>query len=218
MFIYYFKLICQFFAKSTGKILYIIILRPKFIGFFKDLITICYSGWLSAQFKKVGRDVKCSFPVYLRGPEYLAIGNDFFSLARLRIEAYDNYLGETFTPEIIIGNNVKINFDCHIGCINKILIGDNVLIASKVFITDHYHGSSDNISNSSPALRGLFSKGPVIIEENVWIGEGVAIMPNVTIGKNSIIGANAVVTKSIPSNSIVGGVPAVIIKRVEDIN
>lgn len=46
-------------------------------------------------------------------------------------------------------------------------------------------------------MRPLFSKGEVIIEDNVWIGEGVAVMPNVTIGKNSIIGANSVVTKSI---------------------
>jgi acetyltransferase-like isoleucine patch superfamily enzyme len=54
----------------------------------------------------------------------------------------------------------------------------------------------------------------VIIEDNVWIGEGVAIMPNVTIGANSIIGANSVVTKDIPKNSVVAGNPASVIKNI----
>jgi acetyltransferase-like isoleucine patch superfamily enzyme len=54
-----------------------------------------------------------------------------------------------------------------------------------------------------------------VIEDNVWIGESVVILPGVTIGKNSIIGANAVVTKSIPENSIAGGNPARIIKKIE---
>ena len=65
-----------------------------------------------------------------------------------------------------------------------------------------------------PSLRKLYSKGPVIIEDNVWIGEGVAILPNVIIGENSIIGANAVVTKDIPRNSVVGGNPAKIIRTL----
>ena len=55
----------------------------------------------------------------------------------------------------------------------------------------------------------------MIIEDNVWIGEGVAIMPNVTIGANSIIGANSVVTKDIPKNSVVAGNPARVIKNID---
>ena len=54
----------------------------------------------------------------------------------------------------------------------------------------------------------------MIIKDNVWIGEGVAIMPNVRIGKNAIIGANAVVTKDVPENTVVGGNPAKIIKQL----
>jgi len=65
-----------------------------------------------------------------------------------------------------------------------------------------------------PALREVVSKGPVIIEDNVWIGEGVAIMPNLTIGKNSIIGANSVVTSTIPPNSVAAGIPARVIKTL----
>lgn len=59
-------------------------------------------------------------------------------IQRLRIEAHDFHNGVKFSPEIIIGDNVSINYDCHIGAINKIVIGNNVLLASKIFITDHF--------------------------------------------------------------------------------
>ena len=126
----------------------------------------------------------------MHGSKYIAIGDNFVALSGLWISAYDNYEGMQYNPQITIGNNVSLNFNCHIGCINKVSIGDNVLIASKVYITDHFHGEIEN-TLVMPTKRPLVSKGPVIIEENVWIGESVVILPNITIGKNSIIGANS---------------------------
>ena len=69
--------------------------------------------------------------------------------------------------------------------------------------------------NISPYCRPLISKGPVIIEDNVWIGEKVSIMPGVHIGFGAIIAANAVVTTDIPSYCVVGGIPAKIIKNMK---
>jgi acetyltransferase-like isoleucine patch superfamily enzyme len=150
------------------------------------------------------------------GSQYIQIGENFLSFAGLRIEAYDKHMGNIYTPKIIIGNDVSLNYDCHIGSINRITIGNNVLMASKIFITDHFHGDiNSNFLKTPPAKRIIFSKGPVIIEDNVWIGEGAAIMPNVKIGRNSIIGANAVVTNDIPPNCVAGGVPARVIRRLE---
>jgi len=109
---------------------------------------------------------------------------------------------------------VSVNFRCHIGVINEIRIGDNVLIGSNVLITDHSHGTTsyDDLAQA-PTQRNLYSKGPVIIEDNVWIGENVSILPNVRIGQNSVIGCNTVVSKSVPSYCVVYGNPNKIIQR-----
>lgn len=164
--------------------------------------------------KKAGTDCYFESSTILIGGKHISIGNSFVSRSRLRLEAHDKYGEQIFTPEITIGNNVQMLFDNHISAINKIVIGDNVLMASRILITDLSHGQTDRESlDSFPVDRPLYSKGPVIIEDNVWIGTGAAILPGVTIGKGSVIGANAVVTHDIPEYSIVGGNPARVIKE-----
>ena len=204
----------------------------KILDFFSYLIAFCmnrrlikllnyiknsiHSYYIAGVIKRVGSDFYIESPAIINGQKFISIGDNFSSFARLRLEAFDKHLSNSYTPQITIGDNVSINYDCHIGCINNITIGNNVLIASKVFITDHYHGNADKESvKLPPSCRKLISKGAVIIEDNVWIGENVSIMPNVTIGKNSIIGANSVVTKSMPANAVIAGIPAKIIKFIE---
>jgi acetyltransferase-like isoleucine patch superfamily enzyme len=171
--------------------------------------------WKVHEFKTSAINIFFQYPMYLHGGKYISIGENFNCGLRLRLEAFDEHLGFFFTPRITIGKNVSINHDCHIGAINEIIIEDGVLIASKVFITDHYHGeiTAEGIF-LPPSERKLFCKGSIKIEKNVWVGEGVVILPNVTIGQNTIIGANSVVTKDIPKNSVVGGNPARIIRTL----
>lgn len=107
-----------------------------------------------------------------------------------------------------------------IAACESITIGDNVLIASRVFISDHKHGSyngqSPSVPSDPPEKRQLCSS-PIVIEDNVWLGEGVAIMPGVKIGHGCVVGANSVVTKNLPEKTICVGVPAKIIKRYNEI-
>ncbi len=166
-------------------------------------------------FASIGENCKITSPYMILNPHCIAIGKNFTTLYNLRIEAWELYMGDRFTPTIVIGDNVCFNTDVHIGCINKVIIGNNVLIASRVYISDHSHGNIDaDTLKINPIERKLISKGSVIIEDNVWIGEGVCILPNVTIGANSIIGANAVVTKSCSPNSVLVGIPAKVIKNL----
>lgn len=165
------------------------------------------------KFKQVGVDSFIEYPFKINGSEYISIGNNTIIAGRIRIDALDSQLDQKFSPEIRIGSMVTINYDCHIGCVNKVIIEDNVLIAGKVYISDHSHGdTSYEMLKMPPAERKIISSGPVLIGRNVWIGESVCILPNVTIGHNSVIGANSVVTKDIPPFSIAVGIPARVIK------
>jgi acetyltransferase-like isoleucine patch superfamily enzyme len=166
--------------------------------------------------KAIGTNFNLGKDYQVHNPQYIEIGDNFIAGVRFRIEAWDSYYDQKFSPKIKIGNNVIFNTDIHIGCIDKIEIGKNCLFGSRIYITDHQHGGpTPEMLKIAPKDRPLSSKGPVIIKDNVWVGEGVAIMPNVTIGENSIIATNAVVTKDVPANCVVAGVPAKVIKIIK---
>lgn len=170
---------------------------------------------LIKSFKQAGNQFKISKDYSILNPQYISVGDKFSASVRFRMEAIDKYENQKFKPEIRIGNNVYFNTDIHIGCIDKIEIGDDCLFASRIYITDHDHGDTTYQSlQYPPAKRKLISKGPVIIKNNVWVGEGVAILSGVTIGENAIIATNSVVTKDVPPNSVVGGIPARVIKTI----
>jgi acetyltransferase-like isoleucine patch superfamily enzyme len=107
---------------------------------------------------------------------------------------------------LTIGNNCEMGDLTHIVALNKVLIGNNVLIASKCFISDTSHGQykGDNQDNpcSIPNNRPLVSSY-VRIGNNVWIGENAVILPGADIGDGCIIGANSVISKLIPKMCIV---------------
>ena len=189
-------------------------IQPIFLtNFIKKSINRFTTAYVSRSFKKFSKDSVLEADIYLRGAQYISIGKKCNIGKRGTITAWDNFAGNKFNPEIMIGNHVSIGSDCHITAINKIFIGNYVLTGTKITITDNSHGKfQSNYLIIPPELRDLHSEGPVYIEDNVWIGDKVTILPNVTIGKNSIIGANSVVTKNIPSNSLAVGSPAKVVK------
>jgi acetyltransferase-like isoleucine patch superfamily enzyme len=205
-------------------IIYFIQKITKLVSFFIDYRTynifvsitrIIYASWISSEFKYFGKNSKIFSIRSLIGGEYISIGDNTIIGTQTVITAWDSHGEYTFTPVINIGKNVSIGNDCHISAINNISIGDNVLMGMKVTITDNSHGTNtiDELT-IAPVYRKLHSNGPVIIEDGVWIGDKVTILPNIKIGRNSIIGANAVVTRDIPSNCIAAGVPAKVIKTI----
>lgn len=149
---------------------------------------------------------------FIRGFNNIKIGDHFAALRGLRIEAIAKQKNNT--PIISIGDYVSIGDYCHIAGSNSITIGNGVLIGSHVLITDHQHGKTGEQIDVMPEKRNLYSKGPVVIEDHVWIGDHVVIMPGVHIGNSSIIGANTVVTHDVPAHTVVAGTPARVIKNI----
>lgn len=181
-------------------------------------IDTLYSAWIGFEFKLFGEKSFVARNCTLRGGQYISIGKST-SIGRYGvITCWDSYRGKRYTPSICVGNNVSIGEYSHITAINSIVIGDNVLTGRRVTITDNSHGDNTwKDLNIPPIERDLFSKGPVIIEDNVWIGDKVSIMPGVVIGKGSVIAANSVVTRNVQPYSIVGGMPAKKLREVREI-
>ncbi len=112
--------------------------------------------------------------------------------------------------KVEIGNNVLLNSDVKIGGQMGVKIGNYVLVGYNVNIVSENHQYLDL---NLPIMKQGFFGGPIVIEDDVWIGANVVILPNITIGKGSVIGANAVVTKNVMPYTIVGGIPAKFIKN-----
>ena len=169
-----------------------------------------------SMFKKYGTGAHVVHPYYIYGQWNIEVGNHFTVGPNFWMEAIDYYGSQKFTPSIKIGDGFNAQRNCHIGAIDSITIGNGVLLGSNILITDHAHGdTSKEQNNIAPATRPLISKGPVVIGNNVWIGDNAVILPNVTLGDGCIVGAGAVVTKSFPAGSVIGGNPARLLKNVE---
>ncbi|GHV47417.1 putative lipopolysaccharide biosynthesis O-acetyl transferase WbbJ [Spirochaetia bacterium] len=153
------------------------------------------------------------YPIDIRGRKNIEFGKNFTAGYHCRIETYSS----SKSKALKIGKNVQINDFVHITASKSVYIGENTLIGSKVYISDTSHGSYkgdafDSDPFVAPQKRQL-SSSSVFIDDNVWIGEFVSILPGVRIGKSAIIGANAVVTKNIPDYCIAAGNPAHVLKK-----
>lgn len=114
-----------------------------------------------------------------------------------------------FGKNITFGKNVFLNTGCSFQDRGGIRIGDGSLLGMNVTIASLNHGLDLETRNTT-------YPSPVIIGDNVWIGSNATILPGVTIGNNSIVAAGAVVTKDVPENTVVAGVPAKVMKQIPD--
>lgn len=190
------------------------LLLSKKLNIFKQKY---YTIRISKEFAECGE--KCIIGHFRRlyGGKFITIGNDTKIGEDHILTAWDKISSYTFSPRIKIGNNCNIGEFCHITAVNSITIGNGVLTGRWVTITDNSHGNSTYEELQIPPLeRKVFSKGSVVIGDNVWIGDKATILPAVTIGKGSIIAANAVVSRDIPANVIAGGCPAKVIKQFKN--
>lgn len=150
------------------------------------------------------------------GARHISFGRGVFVERNLWLEAVTSYRSQRFDPRITIGDYVCFSDAVHISAISSITIGRHTLFGSKIYVSDHnhgiYRGELQSHPDEPPAHRLLGGGGPVVIGENVWIGDNSVIVGPASIGNGAIIGANSVVRGPVASNTIVAGAPAKPIK------
>lgn len=191
----------------------------------------------SATVRVLPRDIfdrlKAGEPVPMDDPGYQKISEEVdrtISLTRKLNTATDvdeirHYLGKIIGEEVdesttifppfhinvgkhtSLGRNVFINHACSFLDLGGITIEDEVLISANVSITSESHPVE-------PDRRKTLVPGEVVVKRNAWIGAGATILPDVTIGENSVVAAGAVVTKDVPANTVVAGVPAEVVRKL----
>ena len=145
-----------------------------------------------------------------RGSQILISGKGTIVVGEQTALKYNSCLSVN-EGQLQIGDNVHIGHNSIIVAREHISIGDDTLIAEHVTIRDQDH----KVEAGKVTAKNGFVTAPIIIGKNVWIGAKAVILKGVTIGDNAVIAAGAVVTQNVPSNMIVGGVPAKIIKSIE---
>ncbi|MBQ2884103.1 MAG: acetyltransferase [Alphaproteobacteria bacterium] len=178
----------------------------------------CQIAYWLLKSKIIDRKIRLlRFPNIIRGRMYIDFGEGLTTGINCRFDCFPGK--KTSSKKLVFGNNVQLNDYVHIVAMNSVKIGDNVLMASHIFISDNSHGSykgDDNDTNPNiPPIQREYTTAPVSIGDNTWIGEGVVIMPGVNIGKGCVIGAHSIVNKSIPDYSVAVGSPAKVVKKFD---
>lgn len=163
------------------------------------------------RFARFGDSSAIAFaPTEIFGEEYIEIGSGTLFGPRLTLSAGMSPGHVLAGPAVIIGDRCVIGMGMGIVGISSITIGNDVWTGHNVYITDFNHGYED--ITIPPGLQ-MSAPRPVVIDDGVWLGNGVTVVGGSRIGKNSVIGAGSVVTGSIPDYSVAVGNPARVIRQ-----
>lgn len=167
--------------------------------------------------KKIGSLCKLRLNGRVINGKYVSFGNNVEIEKNWIIAVYPEYANQ-FNPVrskggVYIGDKTYINRNLTIYCADTVAVGTNCLFGSNVLITDNNHGI--DLSTEIPFSKQPLSTEPVIIGDNCWIGESAKILKGGGLGANCIVAAGSIVTKKFPSNVMVAGIPARIVKQYD---
>lgn len=176
---------------------------------------------------RFGRKVMFKGTRYNIMPEAVVLFADGSRREDIELGEYVTLYGTIFSQshgKVIMGDNTRLGRGSIIRCVEKVIVGSYTAIADNVVITDNGSHPIDPVFRRKMKLDTLggdmrmwkhSEHAPIVIGENVWVGENSRIQRGVTIGDNAIIAAGAIVTKNVPANSIVAGIPAKVIKMID---
>lgn len=175
---------------------------------YTKLVTVANTWYYRNKLKKFGNNSYIIKPLVIAGHKNIVIHENVLISSQAWLAAYQQPGNAPCLLEI--GSGCQVGHFSHICATSEIVLEEEVLLADKVFISDHLHGYQD--INTPILKQPLVQKNKVRIGKGSWIGENVCIIGS-SIGQQSVIGANSVVTKDVPAYCIAAGNPARIIKR-----
>lgn len=186
-------------------------LFESIVGFWERFSVSIYTWLMKWRFAKWGKNSRLRHPATLHNPRFIDVGNG----VKIREHAWLNVNGirKDGRATLIIGDGTYVGRFVQINAIHDVVIGANVLISDRVYISDADHCHSD--LNVPIISQGIEAKEPVYLCSGCWIGIGAVILPGVKVGRNAIVAANAVVTQDVPDFAVVGGIPAKFIKNLQ---
>lgn len=185
----------------------------KAYGLLRAILTRFHSALMACRFEQWGQKSRLEYPCKLIEPYLVAVGDHVYICSHAWLNAKDDR-GDG-KPTLSIGDRTYIGRMVHINAWQDVAIGADVLIGDRVTILDADH-HFDN-ANIPIRLQGDSFFGAVRLRDGCWIGAGAVIMPGVTVGRNAVVAANAVVTRDVPDRTVVGGVPAKIIRKLDNL-
>ena len=190
----------ELFSKILRKIIWILKIP-------RNIILSLRYGISPSKYVYFGKNVRIVNPQYVDMGGQVFIDDD--------VELCVNQTMPGVTPKLLIGNRVHFGKMNRIGCDNRIIIEDDVLFAPHVHISDRNHGFED--IHTPISRQKVISKGEVVIGAETWLGFGCQVMSGVKIGRHCVIAAGAIVVKDVPDYCVVGGNPAKILKKYNQI-
>ena len=165
---------------------------------------------LSSQFKEFGAGSSIAPPFRFFGLSGISLGAGVVIHRDCWIHVISGH-GDEASPKIVIKSHAGIGMGATISAVRQVVIGEYVMLARNVYISDHAHSFQNR--GAPISQQGINGIAPVSIGRSAWLGQNVVVLPGVTIGEHCVIGANSVVNSAIPDFSVAVGAPARVIKR-----
>ena len=146
-------------------------------------------------------------PIRLRGEGRIAIGSGVFVGAGSWLQT----LVEGEGPALVIGDGTSIAGSCVLSAARSVHLGEKVLLARNVYVSDHIHAYTD--TSQAVLEQGIERVEAVVIEDGAWLGQNVVVCPGVRIGRGAVVGANSVVLEDVPDHSLAVGTPARVVRE-----